>query len=648
MLTGDNGILQKATEAKEQIEIAQIEEEANMIFLEKSFKNHAENNGNINISDIVTKLQSKGYTIEQKNSGEGATDITVSTVINVPKGGSTDLVVTPIGGDDGIDNYYAVVQGKYYRIIEPINNGIRIDRTPTIFQNIQKLTATIKTGSSVSIGTIKGYKIALTAIADSGDTTIKVQYGNITKECIATVRVIPTETSLANANKDITFKTDYGTIEVIWLKDNGKIVSATPNEPVYGPGMSPVSWIEKPTIEEDNVKWEESSTENYEYKVATEKIDSKQSKWANAKLKIDEIDSYFVWIPRYAYRITYYDDQNDTTPNGYYDGWGMWKADDGTVRYTLENEDVDTVEYNGNKYIIHPAFCDGTRIGYDNGAWSCELKGFWVAKYEISRSTSNGTSQDQSSTYSGVAFRSIANVSSARNISIGNMYTLSKAFNTTNKSHLMKNSEWGAVAYLAHSQYGRNGFEIDINNSSYYITGNGSGSTTTTTSVAGVANEYNTEIGANASTTGNIYGVYDLSGGANEYVAAFNTKDDPGRYSSYANSFASIMGESDEYATKYDNQTSSVSGHKTIFNVGKVGDATKEVSRVGGDSSTSTTNKNNWFEDSPYVCGPKRPFISRGSAYNSGASSGLFFSNYNQGFGGNAYQYDGFRVTLCP
>ena len=287
MLTGDNGILQRAGEAKEQIEIAQIEEEANMILLEEVSKKNTKNNSDINISSIVTKLQSKGYTIEQKNSGEGATDITVSTVINVPKGGSTDLVVTPIGGDDEIDNYYAVVQGKYYRIIEPINNGIRIDRTPTIFQNIQKLTATIKTGSSVSIGTIKGYKISLTAIADSGDTTIKVQYGNITKECIATVRVIPTETSLANANKDITFKTDYGTIEVIWLKDNGKIASATPNEPVYGPGMSPVSWIEKPTIEEDNVKWEESSTENYEYKVATEKIDSKQSKWANAKLKIE-------------------------------------------------------------------------------------------------------------------------------------------------------------------------------------------------------------------------------------------------------------------------------------------------------------------------------------------------------------------------
>ncbi len=33
----------------------------------------------------------------------------------------------------------------------------------------------------------------------------------------------------------------------------------------------------------------------------------------------------------------------------------------------------------------------------------------------------------------------------------------------------------GAVAYLTQSQYGRNGHEIDINNSSSFITGNGGG-----------------------------------------------------------------------------------------------------------------------------------------------------------------------------
>ncbi|MBR0546144.1 MAG: hypothetical protein IIW99_08020, partial [Treponema sp.] len=88
-------------------------------------------------------------------------------------------------------------------------------------------------------------------------------------------------------------------------------------------------------------------------------------------------------------------------------------------------------------------------------------------------------------------------------------------------SHLVKNSEWGAVVYLTQSQYGRNGYEIDINNSSSYITGNGGGSTTAL-EASGTKNAYNTTTGAKASTTGNVYGIYDMSGGASEYAASFD------------------------------------------------------------------------------------------------------------------------------
>ena len=315
----------------------------------------------------------------------------------------------------------------------------------------------------------------------------------------------------------------------------------------------------------------------------------------------------------------------------------MWEAENGTVRYPLGNE-ADYVEHNGNRYIVHPAF-DNVPA---NGGWSTKRKGIWVAKYEMSRSTS-GTSNDPSSTWDGVTFRSIPGVSSARNITIGNMYTVAKAFNTANKSHLMKNSEWGAVAYLAHSQYGRNGFEVDINNSSYFITGNGSNSTTSTTTVEEVANAYNREIGAHASTTGNIYGVYDMSGGAWELVAAFNSVENSYK-TNYGGSFATASA-SDEYATLYDNQTTSYKGHKTIYSVGKVGDATKEVSLTGRDTSTGTTDRRNWFSDSPYVCRSDSPFFMRGGHYNGGSDAGLFY--LNNSFGNSVDNY-GFRVVLCP
>ncbi len=42
-------------------------------------------------------------------------------------------------------------------------------------------------------------------------------------------------------------------------------------------------------------------------------------------------------------------------------------------------------------------------------------------------------------------------------------------------SHEMKNSEWGAVAYLTYSPYGRNGNELAVNQCTGYYTGGGPG-----------------------------------------------------------------------------------------------------------------------------------------------------------------------------
>ena len=67
---------------------------------------------------------------------------------------------------------------------------------------------------------------------------------------------------------------------------------------------------------------------------------------------------------------------------------------------------------------------------------------------------------------------------------------------------MIKNMEWGAVAYLKQSQYGLEDVDIAINNNgtTYYTGG-------------GASNAYKDNI--TQSTTGNIYGVYDMSG--NDY-----------------------------------------------------------------------------------------------------------------------------------
>ena len=87
------------------------------------------------------------------------------------------------------------------------------------------------------------------------------------------------------------------------------------------------------------------------------------------------------------------------------------------------------------------------------------------------------------------------------------------ANDTSYDIHMSKNSEWGVVAYLSQSKYGKYGNpnytgtdkEVAINNCQSFITGVGgdtvsAGSSTKTCT----ANTYETEKGKAASTTGNI------------------------------------------------------------------------------------------------------------------------------------------------
>ena len=69
MLTGDNSILKKADEAVSMQEIATIEEEANLIYLDDAGKKYVDSAAEaIELSEIVSKLQAKGYTWESMNN----------------------------------------------------------------------------------------------------------------------------------------------------------------------------------------------------------------------------------------------------------------------------------------------------------------------------------------------------------------------------------------------------------------------------------------------------------------------------------------------------------------------------------------------------------------------------------------------------
>lgn len=245
------------------------------------------------------------------------------------------------------------------------------------------------------------------------------------------------------------------------------------------------------------------------------------------------------------------------------------------------------------------------------GGWDTELSGIWIGKYESAKSNSNGTTQGTSD-----KIKVQPNVTSWRDITIGDAYTNSLNYSQDLKSHMLKNSEWGAVAYLTHSKYGRNGTEVTINNNSNYLTGNAGDSISA--DAAETTNAYNTEKGVLASTTGNVYGIYDLSGGAHEYVAAY--------YNGSANlsegkSFISQNGISDMYATVYTGTT--------LSSAYKYGDATFETSGWNGDSS--------------YFISAEYPFFKRSGHYDETTITGVFFVD---AFYRMSYDYMTFRISL--
>ena len=309
------------------------------------------------------------------------------------------------------------------------------------------------------------------------------------------------------------FDRTYGVIDIVWLDLSNKVIT----EPLQISatelgGLVPVKWTEMSGsyAEQTGIQNDPSSISDwYEYIAGTANSDNNNSRWANAKTT-DE-NAYFVWIPRYAYKITYFNTQanaNNYRANpasttgivGYSNIFGFVnESDQLLIESTPTNVTgiVRTAEY--SDYIPHPAFeFDGAK------------KGIWVGKYE---SSGNATT-----------VKIIPNTASLRGIKVSNIFTASQGVKATyslsGDTHMMKNSEWGVVAYLTESKYGRNGTEIYINNNEDYITGISGGSTDASKS-SDTTNVYNTPNGVKASTTGNIYGVYDMSGGSCEYVAGY-------------------------------------------------------------------------------------------------------------------------------
>ena len=378
----------------------------------------------------------------------------------------------------------------------------------------------------------------------------------------------------------VKFKVSVETVEITNLDTSGA------NKPVLASNMIPVYY------DEANSVWKKADKNNsqkdyrwYSYSSTGEY----KGMWANAvtvkeanrqtylnatpgtTISMDDITTMWVWIPRF----------NAVTPSNY-NGGTKEKPNAIDVTFVKQNETAIDAFTFGNK----------------------ELSGFWYGKFEIGGSLASSCT-NETCNVSNIVVK--PNVSSLRSQKVSSFFYASRSMEQAGNSfgfvnsevdtHMSKNNEWGAVAYLTQSIYGRctsstTCTEIGINNNSSYITGYGAPAGSSSSVTNGT---YNTALGKDASTTGTIYGIYDMSGGAYEYVMGVynNAKSSSG--------FNSLPDE--KY---YNNYTgSSYTGH-------------------------ALTETKKWYGDNDGFVSASYPWFARGGYYGAGGVTGVFyFSSYD-------------------
>ena len=357
--------------------------------------------------------------------------------------------------------------------------------------------------------------------------------------------------------------------------------------------------------------------------------DYDNKKWANAVLVkdtgvktrtqnsvvgtvIDELDilAYYVWIPRYSYQVwAYSGSDSEGSPHEI------------PIKF-VSTAVKDMAQANGQWYT-HPAFTFG----------DTELSGIWVGKFETHHTdypadtaSSLGCTSSSCDILTTNKLRILPNVRTLTNNSVSSFFfasrTIEKSGNafginaSTIDTHMMKNSEWGAVAYLSHSKYGIND-EIRINNTYNYDDNGttityltGCGADTPNKAAAATCDIQYGEVSSGVypqSTTGNITGIFDMAGGTNEFVMGTYNSDN-----NYSNTYSG-----------FNSGTNPLPDSKYYDNYTFIPITTCTLATCGGHALYETKS---WYNDSSNFLQLSRPWLFRGGMYNSSNSGAGVFS----------------------
>lgn len=449
------------------------------------------------------------------------------------------------------------------------------------------------------------------------------------------------------------------------------------------------------------------------------------SKYRGQNKVVDQADilGYWVYIPRYAYEVMRRDGtdkpvpaqnflisfEKTTTPKRVPAACPEQGKDYRTECY-LDRDYIKGKPSAQGTWATHPAFTFGKK----------ELNGIWFAKFETTGSVQQPTvlpnEKHINSNTNGVgkikirAFYEIAKSLGVKDQANTAGMTLAGVTPNNNNlsrysSHLVNNTDWGAATYLSASNYGAgyngvqiNGDYVRINDNDikYYssITGcgpsaNGSNKkyygnrvkvdgkmknvpvafgAQSACNVSNTQYAYNGTLGQLASTTNNPTGIYDMSGGGNERVAAaYNESTQQMIEREYIGGNGKIAIYSANTKPPYTNLYNFMGFmHCTWASCG--GQALHEthidgeVIEVKDDARHHTTdNGQQWlkqrgrFVRATYDCNSTGEceisakgssfWFYRGGYYGRGSSAGLFSTNDGDGLSSGNYA---FRVALVP
>ena len=415
------------------------------------------------------------------------------------------------------------------------------------------------------------------------------------------------------------------------------------------------------------------------------------SKYKGKSMVVEQSDilGYWVYIPRYAYEVMRRDGTDKsvsaqnflisfekiTTPKRH-PAVCPEKGKDYRTQCDLDRSYIKGKPSNQGTWATHPAFTFGRK----------ELNGIWFAKFETTGTTNQPTVLPNEAHISGYY--------SGMDNQVGNFYSLSKTlginnpsnvggsgFTTTqnnhhlNKlsSHMANNNDWGAATYLSASKYGAgyNGVQINASGeghttygTTYGVTGCGPRANGDTSSYGGnntdwtldhtdetggalgtqsacysgdIQRAYNGTFGQLASTTNNPTGIYDMSGGGWEYVAASYSSNLNNSNTSYFDQYAHPPYVNTYNFSNFNSCTYQTCGGQALYET---------------HNGSSSTGSNMWLNQWAYFVeqdSDSDPWFYRGGGYYDGSDAGLFYAN---GSTGNANYSSGsdnaFRVALAP